>query len=215
LKTPLALIYGYAEMIGDFPGEATPEQTRVIMDEAKRLATLVDDVLDISKMESDMEKLDVSVFSLTGLVSEATERMRALLENDGFDIAFSYDTDAYVEADDTTLGRVFHNLLVNAVNYSGDCLKISVSQTVADGVVRIGVADGGEGISEGELPYIWDRYYRSGKGHTRAVTGTGLGLSIVKKIMDMHGGGYGVVSEVGKGSTFWFELRVVRQCDHI
>jgi len=72
--------------------------------------------------------------------------------------------------------------------------------------VRISVIDYGEGIAETDLPFIWDRYYKSGKAHKRAVTGSGLGLSIVKKIIDIHGGKYGVVSETGKGSTFWFEL---------
>ena len=81
-----------------------------------------------------------------------------------------------------------------------------VEQTVTDNRVRISVIDYGEGIAEADLPFIWDRYYKSGKAHKRAVTGSGLGLSIVKKIIDIHGGKYGVVSETGKGSTFWFEL---------
>jgi len=74
--------------------------------------------------------------------------------------------------------------------------------------VRISVIDSGEGIAEADLPFIWDRYYRSGEAHKRAVTGSGLGLSIVKKIIDTHDGKYGVVSETGKGSTFWFELKL-------
>jgi signal transduction histidine kinase len=99
--------------------------------------------------------------------------------------------------------------LINAVNYSGDNRKITVTQTVktAENLVRITIEDGGEGIPAEDLPYIWERYYRNGKKHKRAVTGTGLGLSIVKKIIEMHGGGYGVTSAFGKGSTFWFELK--------
>jgi len=72
--------------------------------------------------------------------------------------------------------------------------------------VRISVTDYGEGISTAELPYIWDRYYKSEKAHKRALTGTGLGLSIVKKIVELHCGTYGVASELHKGSTFWFEF---------
>jgi signal transduction histidine kinase len=82
-----------------------------------------------------------------------------------------------------------------------------VEQTIADNCVRISVIDYGEGIAEVDLPFIWDRYYKSGKTHKRAVTGSGMGLSIVKKIIDIHSGEYGVVSETGKGSTFWFEIK--------
>jgi signal transduction histidine kinase len=81
-----------------------------------------------------------------------------------------------------------------------------VEQTITDNRVRISVIDYGEGIAEADVPFIWDRYFKSGKAHKRAVTGSGLGLSIVKKIIDIHGAQYGVISEPGKGSTFWFEL---------
>jgi signal transduction histidine kinase len=195
-------------MMNDFPDEITPDQTRVIMDETTRLTTLVNDVLDISKLESDMERLNISHFSVTQIIEETIARMGELLKNDGFEFDFSYDKNIYVNADKTKIGRVFYNLLINAVNYSGGSRAISVSQTVSGGFIRISVIDSGEGITEDELPFIWDRYYKSGKKHKRAVTGTGLGLSIVKKIMELHGGGYGVISELGKGSTFWFEIRL-------
>ena len=104
---------------------------------------------------------------------------------------------------------MYYNLLINAVNYNGEDDKIiTVRQSVSGGYVKIEVIDNGEGISPENLPYIWDRYYKVDKKHKRAVTGTGLGLSIVKKIIDLHGGRYGVESEIGKGSTFWFELAI-------
>ena len=206
LRTPLSLIYSYAEMMQDFPGEITPEQTQVIMDETKRLTTLVNDVLDLSKLESDMEQLKISRFNLTQSIAETTGRIGELVKKDGFSIVFSHDVEAIVSADETKIDRAFYNLLTNAVNYSGDCREITVTQTITDGFVRISVTDGGEGITPEELPAIWDRYYKSGKTHKRAFTGTGLGLSIVKKVIEMHGGKYGVASEVGRGSTFWFEI---------
>jgi signal transduction histidine kinase len=131
-----------------------------------------------------------------------------LLKREGFKIAFSHSGDVYVDADKAKIDRVFYNLLINAINYSGDSRNILVEQTVADNHVRISVIDYGEGIAEADLPFIWDRYYKSTKTHKRAVTGSGLGLSIVKKIIDIHGTQYGVVSEPGKGSTFWFELEL-------
>ena len=209
LRTPLALIYSYAEMMNDFPGEITSEQTKVIMDETQRLTTLVNDVLDISKLETDMEKLTRSRFNLTQSISETVERMGELLRNDGFAITFSHEGDVYVDADEVKIGRAFYNLLINAVNYSGENRTVSVTQTVYDKRVRISVTDYGEGIAKEDLPFIWDRYFKSGKKHKRAVIGTGLGLSIVKKIIELHGGSYGVTSEPGKGSTFGFEMDVV------
>jgi signal transduction histidine kinase len=206
MRTPLALIYSYSEMMNDFPDEITSEQTQLIMDETQRLATLVNDVLDLSILESDVEKLNITNFNLTQSILETSERMKALLFNDGFEISFSAAEDLYVSADKTKIDRVFYNLLINAVNHSGESRSIIVSQTTRGNRVRISVTDGGKGIEEIELPFIWDRYYRSSEAHKRAVTGTGLGLSISKKIVEAHGGSCGVSSELGKGSTFWFEL---------
>jgi len=207
LRTPLALIYSYAEMMHDFPSEVTPEQTQTIMDETRRLTTLVNDILDMSKLENEMEKLNVSRYNLTQSISETANITEKLLKREGFKIAFSSDKgDVYVDADKAKIDRAFYNLLINAINYSGESRNILVKQTTANNFVRISVTDYGEGIAEADLPFIWDRYYKSGKAHKRAVTGSGLGLSIVKKIVGIHGGKYGVASETGKGSTFWFEI---------
>jgi len=93
------------------------------------------------------------------------------------------------------------------VNFAGEDHKVLVELTKTETGIRVSVTDHGEGISEEDIPFIWDRYYKSGEAHIRPVTGTGLGLSIVKKIIGLHGGICGVTSEIGKGSTFWFELK--------
>ena len=206
LRTPLALIYSYAEMMNDFPEEITRDQTETIMDEVKRLTSLVNDVLDISKMENEMEELNLSKFNFTQSINEICESTEKLLSRDNFAIKFIATVEVYVTGDKVKLTRAFYNLLINAINYSGDSREILVEQVSAEDHVRISVIDHGEGIEENEIPYIWDRYYKSDKTHKRAITGTGLGLSIVKKIIDIHGGTYGVSSESGKGSTFWFEI---------
>jgi signal transduction histidine kinase len=211
LRTPLALIYSYAEMMHDFPKDITKEQVGVIMEETKRLADLVNDVMDISKLEAGMEVLQTTCFNLTKNLEETIERMSELLKKHDYEIDFIFDEEIFIEADETMINRAFYNLLVNAVNYTGVDRKVSVIQTIYNTHVKISVADSGNGISESDLPFIWDRYYKSCKTHKRAVTGTGLGLSIVKKIMELHNGKYGVSSETDKGSTFWFELR--KPCD--
>lgn len=206
LRTPLALIYSYAEMMNDFPGEITQEQTKAIMDETRRLATLVNDVLDISKLENDMELMNTTQFNLTYSIRETVERVHELIKNEGHKIIFAFNDEVYVTADEIKINRTVYNLLINAVNYSGDSRVVEVTQTVSADYVRISVTDNGEGIEADDLPFIWDRYYKSNNKHKRAVVGTGLGLSIVKKIVDLHGGKYGVTSKINKGSTFWFEI---------
>ena len=211
LRTPLALIYSYAEMMSDFPEEITTDQTKMIMDEAKRLTSLVNDVLDISKLEADMGTLRCSVFCITKSISEIIERTNELLKSEGFFITFDFTAEVYVNADETKIGRAFYNLLTNAVNFSGDSRMVIVTQSVSNSNVRIQITDFGEGIAENELPFIWDKYYKSSKFHKRAVTGTGLGLTIVKTIIEQHNCGYGVISEIGKGSTFWFDLNIIHR----
>ena len=206
LRTPLALIYSYAEMMHDFPNEITPEQTKIIMDEAQRLTSLVNDVLDVSHFETGEMKLTKSIYNFTESIETTIDRTAKLVENDGYLLEFEHEGEVYVNADESKITQAFYNLLTNAIHYSGDDKNILIRQSASDGNVKIEVIDSGGGIIQEELPFIWDRYYKSGKKHKRAVAGTGLGLSIVKKIIELHGGGYGVTSEVGKGSVFWFDI---------
>lgn len=206
LRTPLALIYGYAEVMHDFPEEVTPAQTQVIMDEAQRLTSLVNDILDITQLEAGVRDLNASEYNITQSIGETTRRVAELVKKDGYTIAFSYESEAVVAADETKITQVYYNLLINAIHYTGPDKVIAVRQTVSDGTVKIAVADTGEGIAPEELKYIWDRYYKVDKKHKRAVTGSGLGLSIVKRVIAQHGGECGVESVPGQGSTFWFSL---------
>ena len=207
LRTPLALLYSYAEMMHDFPAEISSEQTQIIMDEVQRLTTLVNDVLDISKLESGALTLNESQFDLTHSLSETVKRVGELIKKDGYQITFLEDGQVVVRADETKIMQVFYNLLINAIHYTGKDKTITVRQIQTPGRVRIEVSDTGDGIAPEDQPYIWDRYYKADKKHKRAVTGTGLGLSIVKKVIDLHGGECGVSSDAGNGSTFWFSLK--------
>ena len=208
LRTPLTLITGYAELMRDLPTENTPENVQVIVDEAKRLTQLVNDMLDLSKIQAGTSKLEKAKFNLTKQINELLLRYNTLTAQEGYTIEFMYDEEVWVNGDELKLSQVIYNLINNAINYTGEDKKVTVKQQVNSERVRIEVTDTGEGISEEYLPYIWERYYKVDKTHKRATVGTGLGLSIVKTILEAHGAHYGVKSSLGEGSTFWFEIKL-------
>ena len=124
-------------------------------------------------------------------------------------IVFEHDCEAFVKGDELRMTQVVYNLVNNAVNYIGEDKTVIVRQTVSHGMVKIEVIDHGKGIPQEKLDYIWDRYYRVDKEHQRAVIGSGLGLSIVKNILIAHEADFGVASELGVGSNFYFSLPVI------
>lgn len=207
LRTPLTMIKGYSEVMRDIPEENTPENVQVIIDETERLTNLVNDMLDLSKIQSGARSPEMKEFCLTETVRATMFRYEKLTMQDGYKIEFSADRDVKVIADSGMILQVVYNLINNAINYTGEDKYVSVLQSVSNDRVRISVSDTGEGISQDEIQNIWDRYYKVDKVHRRATIGTGLGLSIVKEILEVHGAAYGVDSILGKGSTFWFELK--------
>lgn len=209
LRTPLTMIVAYSEIMRDLPGENTPENVQVVIDEALRLTNLVNDMLDISKLQAGVTEKNMMKYNLTESIESVFERYNKLKEQEGYTIQFEYDRKVCVEADEFKIFQVIYNLINNALNYTGEDKAVWVRQKIAANKVRIEVTDSGEGIAADALPYVWDRYYKVDKKHKRAVMGTGLGLSIVKNILELHHAAYGVESEVGKGSTFWFELELV------
>lgn len=216
LRTPLTMIKGYSEMMRDIPGENTPENVQAIIDETERLSMLVNDLLDLSKIESGTKELVAESFDFTEAVTEVIERYEKMNSAKGYNIEFVYDESVYVSADKSMILQVIYNLINNAINYCGDDLYIGVRQKVLNdkngkSVVRISIVDHGVGIAPDKLPLIWDRYYKVDGVHRRAAVGTGLGLSIVKKILTRHNASYGVESKLGEGSTFWFELPTVEK----
>ncbi len=211
LRTPLTMITGYGEVMKDLPGENTPENIQIIIDEAKRLTTLVNDILDISKLQSGTQALTVERFNLTKSIEEILQRYGKLTEQDGYRLKFESAGDIWVKADPVKISQVLYNLINNAITYTGADKTVTIAELVNASSVRIEIIDTGEGIAEEQLPLIWDRYYKVDKAHKRAAIGTGLGLSIVKTILDMHGAQYGVNSKNGQGSTFWFELKLDRR----
>ena len=210
LRTPLTMITGYAEVMRDIPGEQTPENVQVIIDEATRLTTLVNDLLDLSKLQSGAQKLSREEYCFTDEVDDILKRYSKLVEQNEYIIRFEFDEKVNVYADKSKIDQVIYNLINNAINYTGEDHTVKITQKISGDKVRLYVADSGAGIPEEQLKYIWDRYYKLDKTHKRAHVGTGLGLSIVRGVMELHNCAYGVESKVGQGSTFWFELNIVK-----
>ena len=208
LRTPLTMITAYSEIMRDLPGENSPENVQVIIDEAKRLTSLVNDLLDVSKLQAGVMELNLKEYDLTASIESVLTRYSKFLEQNGYTVDFEYDRTILVVADEDKMYQVIYNLVNNAINYTGEDKKIIVRQRVAGSIARIEVIDTGEGIAPEELTNVWERYYKVDKNHKRAVMGTGLGLSIVKNVLKLHDLSYGVNSEVGKGTCFWFEISV-------
>ncbi len=210
LRTPLTMIEGYSEMMRDIPGENNAENVQVIIDETKRLTSLVNDVLYISKLESGIGEINFSTFNLTQSIKEVLDRFSKLCEKDGYTIEFLCGDDITVNCDQGRLTQVIYNLVGNAMTHTGMDKSVRVRQMITQAnTVRIEVSDTGEGIEADKLPLIWDRYYKVDKVHKRSRVGTGLGLSIVKTIMQQLGGAYGVTSTPGAGSTFFIEIPLI------
>ena len=206
LRTPLTMIRGYSELMRDIPGETTAENFQIIIDETTRLTELVNGMLDLSKLQSGVRVPDKQLFCLTEIIKTTLIRYEKLVTQESYKIEFIFDDEVFVCADRSMILQVLYNFINNAVNYTGEDKYVCVKQSVIDDKIRISIIDTGVGISDEQLPYIWDRYYKVDKVHRRATVGTGLGLSIVKSVLEAHGSTYGVISEEGKGSTFYFEL---------
>jgi signal transduction histidine kinase len=147
--------------------------------------------------------------SLTALIRRIIDRFAQFTERDDYSIEFEDGLDVRVLADENRLSQVIYNLITNAINYTGPDKRVTVREDISGGRVRISVTDSGEGIAPEDLPHIWDRYYKVDKVHRRSAAGTGLGLSIVKNALSQHPGvDFGVESEPGKGSTFWFSMPI-------
>lgn len=211
LRTPLTMIKGYGEMMIDFPTEKTDENLKVIIDETERLSYLVNDLLDLSKLEANQLKLEPTLFDLSETVKEQLQKYNVFIKTDGFEIKEEIEDDLYVLADKLRIEQVINNFVINAINYSKDDKRIEIHLYKKDGNAVFEVIDHGEGIEESKLKDIWDRYYKIDREHVRALHSSGIGLSLAKEILDLHHAEYGVESKVNVGSNFHFSLPLERK----
>ncbi len=211
LRTPLTMIGGYGEMMIDLPEEKTDENIQVIVDETKRLNALVNDLLDMSRLQDGRIVLHKEVFDISALLKTQLQKYDVYRMQEGYTIESELLDTIYVNADKKRIEQVINNFLNNAVNYGGEAKHIIVREIKKENVVRIEVQDFGEGIDPEDLDNIWDRYYKVDKEHVRVSNGSGIGLNIVKQLLELHGVPYGVKSSKGKGSTFYFEMPIEKE----
>jgi signal transduction histidine kinase len=205
-KTPLTMIKGYASMIIEISGnnpEKRNKHAQIIVDEADRLASLVNDVLDLSKISAGITQLESVKINMSAYLEEILGRFDYLKDGKGYSFETDIEKGLYTIADKVKIGQALYNLIGNAVNYTGEDKQVYVSLKREGDFFRFAVTDTGKGIKPEELGDIWDRYYRSSESHKRPVQGTGLGLSIVKTVLERHAFRFGVESELEKGSTFF------------
>ncbi len=210
LKTPLTMIRAYAEMIRDISYKDKVKMDKdlsVIIEETERLNVLVNDILDLSKMQADADSLNIEQFDLCELIKEVMRRYDILKTTEDYNFIMELPDNAKVSADKQKMMQVIYNLINNAINYTGDDKKVFIKVSKVKKEYLVEIKDTGKGIKKEEIPYIWDKYYKKDKKHQRNVVSTGIGLSIVKEILTKHKFDYGVKSVPKKGTTFYFKIK--------
>ncbi len=209
LRTPLTMIAGYSEMMQDYPSEMNKENLQIIIDEANRLTALVNDILNLTNMQNNAIKYQKENYNLTENIEIIISRNAKLLANVNCKVIFEKEQDVIINADILKIEIAIYNFLNNAVNYCGEDKLVIVRQKIENNKVKISFIDHGVGIDPEHINDIWNRYYKVNKNHNRGIGGSGLGLSIVKTVLEGHGFEYGVISEVGVGSEFWFSAPII------
>ncbi|MBZ0306838.1 MAG: PAS domain S-box protein [Anaerolineae bacterium] len=211
LKTPVALIKGYAETLrredAHWDKNAYQEALTVITEEADRLKELIDNLLAATKLQAEGMKLSLSDVRLDKMVEQAVERFRTQSDVHTLELDFPVKFPC-VLADETRLRQVVDNLLSNAIKYSPEGGTIHVRGEATPDQVKISVSDEGVGIRPDKLERVFDRFYRVDDDLTRSTQGTGLGLYLARAVVEAHGGRIWAESEPGQGSTFSFTLPV-------
>ena len=214
LKTPLTMIRSYAEKIIDISGD-NPEKRnsdlQIIISETERLNRLVTDMLSVSNLQSNNVEMHRETFDLVEAAEDVYDSFMVLASSQGYEIHFHPCKSAYVVGDRSRIMQVMTNFVSNAVKYSGDNKFIDIQLVRGNKKVTFHCIDHGIGIPSDEIAHVWDKYYRTSANHERDIEGTGLGLAISKSILNLHSASYGVNSEEGKGSDFWFEMDTVRK----
>ena len=209
LKTPLTMIKAYAEMARDInynDKDKRDENLSIIIQEADRLNILVNDILNLSKLENNKEELTLEDYDLVEEVKSILNRYQIIKETENYKLILNAPEIAVVHADKNKINQVLYNLINNAINYTGEDLTVKINITENRNNYLVEVIDSGKGIDRKDIKQIWTKYYKDEKNHKRNVVGTGLGLSIVQNILVKHNFKYGVESTKNKGTKFYFYI---------
>ncbi|MCR6545785.1 ATP-binding protein [Dehalobacterium formicoaceticum] len=205
LRTPISLIQGYSEAIIDDVAESPEERNgfiKVILEEANRLKRLVEDLLELSRLQSGVISIEKEWIDIREVLLQVKTKFQSLLEQNKIDFQAEIASDApCLLADRFRLEQLLINLISNAIHFAaGKTIKVT-SRKLENGI-ELSVSDTGQGIPEKDLPFIFERFYRAEKSRNRESGGTGIGLSIVKNIVEVHDGAITVMSKEGEGATF-------------
>ncbi len=209
LRTPLTSILAFVETLED--GAITDAENNrhflaVIRKNAQRMHRLIDDILELSSIESGKIRLEVKQVNLFNLVEEVFTNLSTKARERRIELTNQVPANTFVSADFVRLEQMLTNLIDNAVKFNTEGGKVTVSHSRDDARDTISVSDTGEGISGEHLQRIFERFYRTDRARSREIGGTGLGLAIVKHLARLHGGEVSVNSALGKGSVFSVEL---------
>ena len=212
LRTPLTSVKSYLEALdeGALSEPVAPDFIKVSLDETNRMMRMVTDLLHLSRIDNATSHLDVELINFTAFITfilNRFDKMRGPDEEKKYDLVRDYPiTSVWIEIDTDKMTQVIDNILNNAIKYSPDGGKITVTMKTTDDQMILSISDQGLGIPKQDLPRIFDRFYRVDRARSRAQGGTGLGLAIAKEIIKQHEGFIWAKSEYGKGSTFTIVL---------
>lgn len=211
LRTPIAMLQGYSEALLDdvvSDEEERSEMTRIIYDESQRMGRLVNDLLDLARMESGYTNLYKDDVPVVQVIERITQKFTQVAKERQVHLQFNTELseDVQISMDEDRIEQVLTNLIDNAIRHTSKQGRVTVSLTQELSYAKIQVSDTGEGIPQDDLPYVFERFYKADKARTRSKGGTGLGLAIAKNIVEAHKGNIHVDSVVGEGTTFTFYL---------
>jgi two-component system sensor histidine kinase ResE len=212
LRTPLVMLQGYSEAIVDDVAQSEEEKkelAQIIYDESLRMSRLVNELLDLGRMEAGHIQLEIQSGNLLQLEDKIIRKFNGVAKEQGIHLQMDWQAeDGVFQFDADRMEQVLTNLIDNAIRHTGEGGTITLRTLFKDGTYTIEIEDTGSGIPAEDLPFVFERFYKADKARTRGRAGTGLGLSIVKNIVEGHQGTIGVRSKLGEGTTFSIQLPV-------
>ncbi|WP_342432169.1 ATP-binding protein [Neobacillus sp. FSL H8-0543] len=210
LRTPISMLQGYSEAIVDDIAESQEEKkemAKVIYDESLRMGRLVNELLDLARMEAGHIQLMNEEVNLSSFLNRIVHKFQGLARDNAIHLGVKIENDIpMLSFDPDRIEQVLTNLIDNAIRHTPEGGSVKLTGSVEEMGVRVEVSDSGSGIPEEDLPFVFERFYKADKARTRGRTGTGLGLAIAKNIIDAHRGHISVQSKIGQGTTFSFLL---------